>query len=61
MANYRDRRVGQEILDKASGLIRRELGHNLSIYKTPELSFELDESVVYGNHIDELLRDLNKD
>ncbi|HAX1172399.1 TPA: ribosome-binding factor A, partial [Enterococcus faecium] len=27
----------------------------------PELFFELDESVVYGNHIDELLRDLNKD
>ncbi|PQF19954.1 ribosome-binding factor A, partial [Enterococcus mundtii] len=25
------------------------------------LTFELDESVVYGNHIDELLRNLNKD
>ncbi|OOL63673.1 ribosome-binding factor A [Enterococcus faecium] len=56
-----DKKTAQDGLNKASGLIRRELGHNLSIYKTPELFFELDESVVYGNHIDELLRDLNKD
>lgn len=56
-----DKKKAQDGLNKASGLIRLELGHNLSIYKTPELFFELDESVVYGNHIDELLRDLNKD
>lgn len=48
-------------LDKATGLIRKELGQRLSIYKTPELTFERDESVAYGNRIDELLRDLNKD
>ena len=47
-------------LEKASGLIRRELGHRLSIYKTPELIFELDSSVQYGNHIDDLLINLNK-
>ncbi|ALV21161.1 MAG: 30S ribosome-binding factor RbfA [Carnobacterium sp.] len=48
-------------LDKASGLIRRELGQRLTLYKTPELKFERDESVLYGSRIDELLRDLNKD
>lgn len=56
-----DKKKAKEGLEKTSGLIRRELGHNLSIYKTPELTFELDESVVYGNHIDQLLRNLNKD
>lgn len=56
-----DKKKAKEGLEKASGLIRRELGNNLSIYKTPELTFELDESVVYGNHIDQLLRNLNKD
>lgn len=56
-----DKKKAKEGLEKANGLIRRELGHNLSIYKTPELTFELDESVVYGNHIDQLLRNLNKD
>lgn len=48
-------------LEKAKGLIRRELGQALTLYKTPELTFEMDESVRYGNHIDELLRNLNKD
>ncbi|MDT2815447.1 30S ribosome-binding factor RbfA [Vagococcus carniphilus] len=50
----------QQGLEKASGLIRRELGHRLQIYKTPELLFELDSSVAYGNHIDDLIRGLNK-
>lgn len=48
-------------LEKASGLIRRELGQRLTLYKTPELKFERDESVLYGSRIDELLRDLNKE
>ncbi|MCA9766552.1 MAG: 30S ribosome-binding factor RbfA [Carnobacterium sp.] len=48
-------------LDKATGLIRRELGKRLTLYKTPELTFSLDESVLYGSRIDELLRNLNKE
>lgn len=56
-----DKQKAQEGLDKAKGLIRRELGQAMSLYKTPELIFELDESVQYGNKIDEMLRNLNKD
>lgn len=48
-------------LEKATGLVRRELGHELTLYKTPELTFELDQSVQYGNKIDEMIRNLNKD
>ncbi|MCM6792983.1 30S ribosome-binding factor RbfA [Pediococcus pentosaceus] len=48
-------------LEKASGLIRKELGSRLSIYKTPELSFTRDESVQYGDKIDQLLNKLNRD
>ncbi|MDN2452341.1 30S ribosome-binding factor RbfA [Lactobacillus sp. UCMA15818] len=47
-------------LEKAKGLIRRELGSRLSIYVTPELIFERDRSVQYGDHIDELLNKLNR-
>ena len=50
----------QRGLDKATGLIRRELGHRLSIYVTPEIKFEQDESVRYGDHIDELLNQLHQ-
>lgn len=47
-------------LEAASGLVRKQLGSRLTIYKTPELKFVKDESVQYGNHIDDLLRGLNK-
>ncbi|NVY97038.1 30S ribosome-binding factor RbfA [Lactobacillus sp. DCY120] len=47
-------------LDRAQGLIRRELGHRLSIYKTPSLIFKQDDSVRYGEHIDQLIRDLKR-
>lgn len=56
-----DKQKAQEGLDKAKGLVRRELGQALSIYKTPELFFELDESVEYGSKIDQMIRDLNKE
>lgn len=56
-----DAKKTKEGLEKASGLIRKELGSRLSIYKTPELSFVRDESVQYGDKIDQLLNQLNKD
>ncbi|WP_172189506.1 30S ribosome-binding factor RbfA [Lentilactobacillus kribbianus] len=46
-------------LEKATGLIRKELGSRLSIYKTPELKFQRDDSVKYGDNIDRLLNELN--
>ena len=56
-----DQQKAQEGLDKAKGLIRKELGQRLSLYKTPELIFEQDASVQYGNHIDDLIRKLNEE
>lgn len=56
-----DGKKAQAGLEASSGLIRRELGARLSTYKTPELLFERDKSVQYGDHIEALLRGLNKD
>ena len=56
-----DKEKAQAGLEKASGLVRRELGQRLTLYKTPEISFELDSSVQYGNKIDEMIRNLHKD
>jgi len=53
-------KAAQTGLEKAKGLIKRELGARLSLYKIPELFFERDESVQEGNKIDALLRGLNK-
>lgn len=47
-------------LEKAKGTIKRELGHNLNMYKIPDLTFIKDESIEYGNKIDQMLRDLER-
>ena len=47
-------------LEKAKGTIKRELGHNLKMYKIPDLTFIKDESIEYGNKIDQMLRYLEQ-
>lgn len=46
-------------LKSAAGYLRRELGANLRLRYTPELQFFADDSIAYGAHILELLRDPN--
>ncbi|TDQ39688.1 30S ribosome-binding factor RbfA [Aureibacillus halotolerans] len=45
---------------KARGFIRSEIGQRIRLRKTPELTFEFDDSVAYGNRIEHLLADLNQ-
>lgn len=47
-------------LKAVTGLVRSELGKRLKIYKTPEIKFERDSSVDYGNRIDALLNQIKK-
>lgn len=54
--------AAQAGLDKATGMIRREVGQRIKLFKTPELRFVQDQSVQYGARIDQLLADMrNKD
>lgn len=46
-------------LKSASGYLRRELGSRLSLRYTPELIFQLDKSIAYGAHINEILNSLD--
>ncbi|WP_026674241.1 30S ribosome-binding factor RbfA [Alkalihalobacterium bogoriense] len=48
-------------LSKASGFIRSEIGKRIRLRKTPEITFTFDESIEYGNRIEALLADLNKE
>ncbi|MGP7817463.1 30S ribosome-binding factor RbfA [Niallia sp. 01092] len=48
-------------LAKAKGFIRSEIGQRIRLRKTPEISFEFDESIDYGNRIDTLLHQIAKD
>ena len=56
---YWTRRTGERVLKglrSASGWLRRELGSALKLRYTPELVFQLDDSIDKGAHILELLR-----
>lgn len=46
-------------LKSASGWLRKELGSSMSLRYTPELVFEIDHSIEYGAHINEILGSLN--
>ena len=47
-------------LKSAAGYLRRELGMAMSLRYTPELQFTADDSIEYGAHILEMLRDPTK-
>ena len=42
-------------LKSASGYLRHELGQKLSLRYTPELIFELDNSIEHGAHINQII------
>ena len=48
-------------LNHATGWIRHELGQKIRTRFIPELSFLMDTSQDYGNHIDELIAEIHKD
>ena len=56
-----DKRAGMlAALKKAAGFIRRELGRNIIIRYSPELTFVSDENIAYGVHIAKVLADAQK-
>ena len=50
-----------EGLQSALGFIRREIGHRIRLRFTPEISFALDTSLDYGDHIQKLLLQVEGD
>ena len=58
-----DKENGERVLKglrSASGWLRRELGSALKLRYTPELVFQLDDSIDKGAHILELLRSVEE-
>ena len=43
-------------LKNASGYIRKEIGQRINLRYNPQIIFELDDSINYGMHIDELIQ-----
>jgi ribosome-binding factor A len=53
-----DKEASNEGLESAKGYIKRELGRRVRLKYMPEITFMFDDSLEYGEHIEELLRDM---
>lgn len=53
-----EKKATTDALESAKGFLRSELSHRLDVRKTPDLRFKLDESLAYGEKIDQILRGL---
>ena len=47
-----------EGLKKSSGFLRSELAKRINLRNTPELIFELDETMEYGSRIENILKEI---
>ena len=49
-----------EALKNSEGFIRREIGHRIKLRNTPEIIIELDNTIEYGMHIDDILHKIKE-
>lgn len=56
-----DRKKVLESLNKASGFIRSRLCEKIQLRKMPEIHFVYDESVEYGQRIDDIIERINNE
>lgn len=60
MGKDEEKKNALEGLKSAAGFIRREVGHRIQLRYTPEVQFELDNSIEHGAYISKLINDAVK-
>jgi len=58
MLASKDEAAAMEALKSSAGYVRREVGANVRMFATPEIKFELDNSMEYGAHIQNIINEL---
>ncbi len=59
MIGTKDINEAMEGLESAKGIVRKEIGDKIRTFNTPEVKFIYDDSMAYGQHIDEIISGLN--
>ncbi len=59
--NSKNTQKTMEGLKESSGFIRSQIAKTINLRITPELVFELDDSLDYGERIDSILKDLKNE
>lgn len=60
LGNAEDKKNAQEGLRSAAGFIRREVGHRMQLRYTPEMHFEIDDSIEHGVYMTKLINETVK-
>jgi len=55
-----DKEQLEKELEEAAGFIRSEVAKRMDLRNTPKLKFVFDESIEYGNKIEQILNDIKK-
>ena len=58
MLGTKDTSKAMDALSSAAGFVRKEIGSKIRMHSTPEVKFELDDSMEYGAHIQNIIKDL---
>jgi len=56
-----EKKSNLEALKRSSGFVRKAVGQKVNLRHTPEIIFELDDSINYGMHMDELIHKISKE
>ena len=59
MLAVKDQGEAMDALKSAAGLVRKAIGNSIRMHSTPEVIFELDDSLEYGAHIQNVINELN--
>lgn len=59
MLGTKDIKEAMDALKSGSGIVRKAIGNNIRMHSTPEVIFELDDSLEYGAHIQNVINGLN--
>ena len=58
MLGTKDTKEAMDALESSAGLVRKEIGNKVRLFYTPEVKFELDTSMEYGAHIQNIINEL---
>lgn len=59
MLGTKDEKEAMDALKSSAGLVRREIGNNIRMHSTPEVKFEMDDSMAYGEKIQGIINSLD--
>ncbi|NLO97861.1 MAG: 30S ribosome-binding factor RbfA [Peptococcaceae bacterium] len=58
MGNQDEIESSMDVLDRATGYVRSEIGKIIRLRHVPEIKFKFDRSIEHGAHISQLLREV---